>query len=273
MFGDARRAVVVGGVALFALGLLVGFLIGRAGRSEALTEPSPRPSATPSPEPTVTTSPPVVTPSPGQEPAITTEGQVLLEGDRPVVAAADTAPCEALVSPGLLGECGEVPVAGTRIVWVVQSDTTADGSSAFAARVFTFVPDAGGWVEWLQASDPAGERWSEVNVLPVDLTGDGVLELLIGFRDVDERLTLEYDIVGYDQNNLPQVLAHPNDAARGSVVVAGGEILEYAAEYPNDEPACCPPSFLRRTIAFEQGFFRVVATETSLPNSVPASQL
>lgn len=273
MFGDARRAVVVGGIALFALGLLVGFLIGRSGDDDVVTEPSPSPSATTSPGPTVTTSPDVVTPSPGQEPAITTEGQVLLEGDRPVVAVAATAPCESLVSPGLLGECGEVPVSGTRVVWVVQRDTTADGSSAFTARVFTFVPDAGGWVEWLQASDPAGERWSDVNVLPADLTGDGVPELLVGFREVDERLTLEYDIVGYDQNGIPQVLAHPNDAARGSVVVAGGQILEYAAQYPNDEPACCPPSFLRRTIAFEQGFFRVIATETVLPNAVPASQV
>jgi hypothetical protein len=273
VFGDARRAVVVGGIALFALGLLVGFLIGRSGGSEVRAEPSPQPNATTSPEPTVTTSPPVVTPSPGQEPAITTEGQVLREGDRPVVTAAATAPCQSLVSPGLLGECGEVPVAGTRVVWVVQRDTTPDGSSAFAGRVFTFVPDAGGWVEWLQASDPAGERWSDVNVLPADLTGDGVPELLFGFRELDERLTLEYDIVGYGQNNLPQVLAHPNDAARGSVVVAGGEILEYAAQYPNDEPACCPPEFMRRTIAFEQGFFRVMATETVLPNAVPASQL
>lgn len=258
---------------MFALGLLVGYLIGRSGRGEVRTEPSPQPTATTSSEPTVTTSPPVVTPSPGQEPAITTEGQVLLEGDRPVVPVAATAPCQSLVTPGLLGECGEVPVAGTRVVWVVQRDTTADGSNAFSARVFTFVPDAGGWVEWLQASDPAGERWSDVNVLPADLTGDGVPELLVGFRELDERLTLEYDIVGYGQNNLPQVLAHPNDAARGSVVVAGGEILEYAAQYPNDEPACCPPSFLRRTIAFEQGFFRVIASETVLPNSVSASQL
>ena len=257
---------------MFALGLLVGFLIGRSGRDEVVTEPSPRPSPI-SPQPTVTTSPEVVTPSPGQEPAITTEGQVLVEGDRPVVAVAAAAPCESLVSPGVLGECGEVPVADTRVVWVVERDTTTAGANSFTARVFTFVPDAGGWVEWLQAGDPSGDRWSDVNVLPTDLTGDGVPELLFGFREVDEPLTLEYDIVGYDQNGIPQVLAHPNDAARGSVVVAGGEILEYAAQYPNGEPACCPPSFLRRTIAFDQGFFRVNATETVLPNAVPASQL
>ena len=55
--------------------------------------------------------------------------------------------------------------------------------------------------------------------------------------------------------------------------MAAGQIQEYAAQYPNDEPACCPPSYLRRTIAFEDGFFRVIATETVLPNAVPASQV
>lgn len=273
VFEDARRAVVVGGVVVFAAGLLAGFLIGRAGREEVRAEPSPRLTATISPDPAVTGSPPVVTPSPGQEPAITNRGQVLREGDRPVVNVTATASCQSLVTPGLVGECGEVAVADTRVVWVVQSSTTADGSNAFAVRMFTFVPDAGGWVEWLQASDPAAELWSDVNVLPADLTGDGVPELVVGFRALDERLTLEYEVVGYGENNLPQVLAHPEAAPRGAVVIAGGEIQEYAAQYPNDEPDCCPPSFLRRVIAFEDGFFRVTGSETVLPGVVPASQL
>jgi hypothetical protein len=273
VFGDDRRAVVVGGVIVFAVGLLVGFLVGRAGREELRAEGPLVPTLMPSPTSTVTGSPPVVTPSPGQEPAITNQGQVLREGDRPVVNVTATASCQSLVTPGLVGECGEVPVADTRVVWVVQRSTTADGSSAFEARLFTFVPDAGGWVEWLQASDPAAELWSDVNVLPADLTGDGVAELVVGFRGLDERLTLEYDVVGYGENNLPQVLAHPNDAPRGAVVIAGGQIQAYAAQYPNDEPACCPPSFLRRIIAFEDGFFRVIGSETVVPNVVPSSQL
>jgi hypothetical protein len=268
-----RRVLVAGGAVLFALGLVSGFLIGRA-RDGERAEPRPNPRGTPSPtagEPTA--SPPVVTPSPGQRPAITTQGQVLREGDRPVVNVTVDVPCEGLVTPGQLGECGDVLVGQDRVVWVVQRATTADGSAALTVRLFTYVPDAGGWVEWLQASDPAAERWSDVNVVPADLSGDGVPELLVGFREIDERLTLEYDIVGYTQTNLPQVLAHPNDAALGSVVVAGGAILEYAAQYPNDEPACCPPSFVRRTIAFEEGFFRVSDTAEVLPNVVPTSQL
>lgn len=272
MFGDARRAAVLGGVVLFVAGGLIGFLIGRAGRGEERVV-VPRASPVSSPAATATGAAPIQTPTPGQPPAITNQGQVLREGDRPVVAVPAAAPCQSLVTPGLIGECGEVPVAGSRVLWVVERSTTATGSTALAVRLFTFVPDAGGWVEWLQASDPAAERWSDVNVLPVDLTADGVAELVVGFRDLDERTTLEYDIVGYAENNLPRVLAHPSDAERGSVVVAGGQIQEYSAQYPNGEPACCPPSFLRRTIAFQQGFFRVIGSETVLPNVVPVSQV
>lgn len=260
--------IVAAGVTLFVLGLAIGFLVGRAGRDEG------SPAAAPSVSPTlVTVAPPVVTPEPGQPPAISNAGQVLREADRPVVAAAEGAACQSLVTPGRLGECGEVPIAGRRIVWLVERETTVAGTTSHIARVFSFVADAGGWVEWLQAADPTGERWTDVNVLPADLTGDGVPELLVGFRGADERATLEYDVVGYGQDNLPVVLAHPDPVARGVVVVAGGGIEEFGAQYPNDEPACCPPSYLRRTITYAAGFFRVASSETVLPNAVPASQL
>lgn len=275
MFGDARRAVIVGGVLVFVVGVFVGFVLGRAGRQEVRVVASPIPSASPSSVavPSAAGSPAVVTPAQGQEPAITNQGQVLLEGDRPVVAAPTAAPCQSLVSAGTIGECGEVLVAGGRVIWVVERSTTSTGATALRARVFTFVPDAGGWVEWLEASDPAGERWSDVNVLATDLTGDGVSELLVGFRGIDEALTLDYDIVGYGQDGLPSVLAHPESPARGALVVAAGQIQEFGAQYPNGEPACCPPSYLRRTIAYEDGFFRVLASDTVTPNVVPSSQL
>lgn len=264
-----RAAVIVGAVVLFALGFTVGFLIG--GDDD---EPVAAPSPSPSPAITTSTSTIVVeTPSPDDAPAITSQGSVLREGDRPVVAVASNVPCATLIEPGVLGECGEVTVAGQRIVWVVQQATTATGSPAFTVRIFSFVPTAGGWVEWLQASDTSGERWSDVNVLETDLTGDGVAELLVGFRDVGERQTLEYDIVGYGQDNLPAVLAHPDPATRGSVVVSAGAILEYSALYPADEPVCCPSSYRLQTIGFEEDFFRVVASDTVLPTAVPLTQL
>ena len=258
--------MIVGAVVLFGLGLLAGFLLGRSD-NEGLAAPSAAPAQTTT-EPTV-----LITPSPGEAPAISSEGQVLQEGDRAVTAAPSNAPCAALVTAGTLGECGEVVVGGQRVVWVVEQATTPTGAAAFAVRISTFVPDEGGWVQWLEASDPAGERWSDVNVLATDLTSDGVQELLVGFRSVGEAQTLEYDIVGYSENAVPEVLAHPDPAAKGSVIVSAGTVQEYAAQYPNDEPVCCPPSYLRRTIAFEDSFFRVVGSETVVVTAVPPSQL
>jgi hypothetical protein len=264
-----RVPVIVGALALFAIGFTVGFVIGDSD-DEPLAAPSPSPPA----ETTTATSTPVVeTPTADDAPAITSQGSVLREGDRPVVAAASNVPCASLIEPGLLGECGEVTVAGQRVVWVMQQATTATGTPAFSVRIFSFVPTAGGWVEWLQASDPTGERWSDVNVVETDLTGDGVAELLVGFRDVAETQTLEYDIVGYGQDNVPEVLAHPDPAAKGSVVVSGGAILEYSALYPANEPVCCPSSYRLQTIGFEDAFFRVEETDTVLPTAVPLSQL
>ena len=261
--------MIVGAVVLFALGFTAGLLIGGGG-DDPVAVPSPSPSP---PTTTSTTTTVIATPPPGDEPAITPEGRVLREGDRPVVAVASNVPCATLIEPGVLGECGEVTVAGQRVVWLVQRSTTPTGTPAFGARIFTFVADAGGWVEWLQAGDPTGERWSDVNVLESDLTGDGVAELLVGFRGVGEDRTLEYDIVGYGEDGVPDVLAHPDPAPMGSVVVSAGAILEYSALYPANEPVCCPSSYRLRTIAFEDGFFRVQAAETVLPTAVPLSQI
>ena len=264
---------MLGAIVVFLLGGVLGFALGRIGISGddgtiAIPSPSPATSVSPMPQPTV-----VVTPTPGEAPAISTAGQILSEGDRRVVPASAAAPCQALVSAGTLGQCGEVAVAGGRVVWVVEQAPTPGGAPAFAARIFTFVPDASGWVEWLQASDPTGELWSGITIVPSDLTGDGVPELLVGFRKTGEDEVLEVDVVSYEQDNLPSVVAHPDPSGKGVAVAAGGTLQLYDAQYPNGEPVCCPPTYVRTTIGFGDGFFRVVAAETVPANTAPASQL
>lgn len=261
--------MIVGAAVLFGVGLVLGLALGRTGTEEAAPLPSPVTATTTAAAPSTV----VATPSPGDAPAIPKEGAVLQEGDRTVVAAPSNAPCVALITAGTLGDCAEVAVAGQRVVWVVEQAATPTGAAAFSAGILTYVPDEGGWVRWLEASDPAGERWADVNVLASDVTGDGVPELLVGFRSLGEADVLEYDIVGYDENAVPRVLAHPDPAPKGSVVVSAGTVQEYSAQYPNDEPVCCPPTFLRRTIAFQDGFFRVVGSETVGTTAVPPSQL
>ncbi|HEY7660973.1 MAG TPA: hypothetical protein VIC58_10285 [Actinomycetota bacterium] len=274
MTRNLRIAIVAGAAGAFVLGLFVGVLLGRSD-DDVLVAPTPSPSASVSPSPSAAApqAPVVTTPSPGVAPAISTEGQILREGARPVVPVGSTVPCNALIEPGALGECGEVDVAGQRVVWVIQQGATPTGTPTFRTRVFTFVPAAAGWVEWLEASDPAGEQWVDVNILETDLTGDGVMELLVGFRGIGETQMLDVDIVGYTQANLPVVMAHPDPAIRGSVVASAGAIQEYSAQYPAGEPVCCPPSYLHQTIGYEDGFFRVLASETVLVTAVPLSQL
>jgi uncharacterized membrane protein len=266
--------IVAVAVAVFLAGALTGYAIGRSGPGESA--PSAAPSASPSPTPaaSISTLPPgVATPSPGGAPAIGTDGRVLAEGTRAVVAAPASSPCAGLITPGVLGECGEVPVAGNRVVWVVESEPTTTPARAYTVRIFTFVVEESGWVEWLRAEDPAGERWSEVNVVARDLTADGVPELVVGFHGRDEAETLQVDLVSYSEVGIPEVVAHPADAAQGSLVFAGTGFDLYAGRYPAGEPACCPPVFSRQTIAYVDGFFRITATEDVGSSSVPASQV
>lgn len=265
---ETRIALGIGAIVLFGLGLLFGLALGGAFDDDELAAPSPSPVG-----PTTTETSTLPTPTPGDAPAISSEGQILQEGDRPVILAAPNAVCGALLTPGTLGDCGEVVVAGQRVVWTVEQTTTPTGGAAFAARLSTYVTEVGGWVEWLGASDPAGERWSDVNVVEADLTTDGVPELLVGFRSIGDRQTLQYDVVGYSESAVPEVLAHPDPAVKGSVIVSAGTIQEYSAQYPNNEPVCCPPSFLRRMIAFQDAYFRVVGSETVVTMAVPPSQL
>lgn len=274
MLGDLRRVVVIGAIALFGAGFLVGLAVGRSGGSDAATivaETSPSARATQAP--TTAPPPPVSTPTPEDRPAIPTQDAILREGSRPSTPAAANAPCQALVTAGAVGECGEVTVGPNRIVWVIERTSTPSGATATLTRMLSFVPEESGWVEWLQAADPTGEEWSDVNVIPSDLSGDGVPELLVGFRHTDEALSLDLDIVGYGQDNLPVVLAHPETAPHGSIVVTGGSLQGYVAQYPGGEAPCCPSVYLRRTIAYEDGFFRITGAETVSPNLVPASQL
>lgn len=189
------------------------------------------------------------------------------------MAASEGTPCSALITPGTVGECGEVVVGGDRTAWTIERATAPAGTASHTVRILGYAADAGGWVEQLRAADPAGDRWVDLGALPADVTGDAVPELLVGFRGADDRSALGVDVVGFDPEGEPRVLAHVGPAPKGVITVAVGRLELFEGEYPNDEPGCCPPSYLRRTIVHGDGVFRVVASETVLPNVVPASQL
>jgi hypothetical protein len=269
---ELRNALIgTGAVAALLIAGVIGFAIGRSGRDEVAAPPA---VATPAPTIAAPTGDGVEQPTtPAAPAAITPAGQILRARGGAVTPGVETLACNSLVSPGVPGQCGEVLVGTERVVWIVESRPDPEGGTAFAARILTYSAEDGGWLERLQADDPQGERWSNVTVLPTDLTGDGVPELVAGFRRLGERGILEYDIVGYRQDGRPEVFAHPDPAGRGSVLVQGGVIEEYAGQYAEGDQDCCPSSFEHRTVVFDSGFFRVDATEIVSAGSVPASQL
>ena len=144
--------MIVGALVVFGAGFLIGLAVGRSqGEPDATVS---RPTPSPTLIGTATVAPAVVTPTPGQDPAIPTQGAILAEGDRPVVAAGSAVACQSLVTPGTLGECGEVPVAGARVIWVVERAPTAGGATATTARVLSYVPDESGGSSGCVATTP-----------------------------------------------------------------------------------------------------------------------
>lgn len=83
---ELRTAVVAGGVVVFGVGLLLGFLLGRSANDEEVAAPP----ATPGVTPTATLPAVLSTPPPGEAPAISTEGR-MLQDDRTVIAAPSNA--------------------------------------------------------------------------------------------------------------------------------------------------------------------------------------
>lgn len=181
--------------------------------------------------------------------------------------------CRSLIRPGYAGDCGAVEMAGGRTIWVTESKPVPGlASAANFAHVFTFSPDLNAWVEQLRASDQQARLWTSIRVGETDLTGDGKPELVFAFHYLGSGGDLGLDIVAND-NGVPVVAAHPDDAVHGSVALRGGRIDQYLAQFPGDAPNCCPPFFLRRTIEYVDGEFRVTSVGEVKPDQVPASSL
>lgn len=263
---NTRLVLIVGGaiVALFAAGVL-GYALGRPDEPETASVAVPETIGSPpidaSPEPALPVE---------DVPALTAQGAVLDAGGNEVTPGVQTSPCQTLITPGRPGECGEAQVQGGRVVWTVEQDPSNAG--ALSARVLTYDPAVGGWIESLAAGG-AANRWEDVAMTPADVTGDGVPELLAGFRSPSEERSLETDIVGYSGEGTPEVLAHLGAAPSGSVVVADGGLDVYGGVFPNDQPSCCPPVFEARQVRFDGAVFRVVASAEVVPSDVPPSQV
>ena len=252
---------IVGGVAALLVAASLGYVVGRSGAPSA--QASPAVTSAPTSAPT-----PVASGTLG--PAIGTQGAVLAPGDNHVTAGSLTTNCSTLVSASDGGDCGSVNAGTTKVIWTVDGQPTLGSAGDLAVHLFTYSTDSGGWVEQMSAG---GGSWQSIKVVAADLTGDGNDELLVGYRSPAEADKLEVDIVGFAQDGTPEILAHLDAATKGSIVIVGKAVTSYAAQYPNGEAVCCPPSYEESVIVFEAGSFRVAQTINVAPSAVPRSVL
>lgn len=263
--------LLAGVVALVVV--LVAAVVGlRAGPSTAPSRAALRPSPVQSPAPFVPTPSPAPS-SIGPAVTLAASGSPLAAVPAPtVVPVAQNTDCRALVPAGWTGVCAPEQMAGGTAIWMVARRPTASSTvPAWQVSIFLYSATAGGWYPSLSASDPGGSRWTNVTATAVDLTGDGLPEIVVGYRLKGPRETLEYDIVGFPVGGAPRVLAHVGGLGRGSAVVAGGVVDDYAAEYPNGAPVCCPVDFLERTVGWTGAAFQATPVARVPPTAVPSS--
>jgi hypothetical protein len=139
--------------------------------------------------------------------------------------------------------------------WVVQKRPVANSATqALRVRLYTYVANADGWAPALEASDDQGELWVDATVRAADLTGDGKPEIAVGFRYQGSGSGLGVNVVHYQQELA--VLAHTGLLSHGSADVSAARLDDYAAEYPNGEPNCCPPYYSHRVIRWDGSHYR-----------------
>ncbi len=152
-------------------------------------------------------------------------------------------PCRSLTRDDVVVRCG---VAG-RLVWEVVAPVSGPGTTVTVYRVI-----GGDEAELLEpvlsAVDQFDRAWESVGVQTVDLSGDEVPEVLLGFRTAGSGNFLEVDVVANDG----QVVLH-RSLHHGEALYFSGVYADYAAVSDPDEPNCCPSEFTFETLRYSEG--------------------
>lgn len=269
--------VVVGGVA---------YVRGDGGTNLTLTE-APTATSTiptidgPAPpekdlvEDTTTTSSTTTTTLPGFQPDTTTSSPPTTRFALPVsgsgaVLQSPGAPstrqlsagsgCQGLADAGAFNvRCEQFRARGGDLIWLTQS--TREGVlGASQGRSYYVFQRAGSnqWSTVLEKIDPGGSQFKSVNVRLADLSGDGSVDAVFGFRSAGSG-TLAVDVV----EGPGTVTAH-REASNGSARVSTGQLdIWYASGATS----------IHEVIRNVDGSYRVVSSEQVSSGDVPPSQL
>jgi hypothetical protein len=241
-----------------ALGLALGCTPSEQSAPAARTTPRPSPAdATPSPAPT------------REDPAVGAEGSPLRPlGARPPTATGEA--CSDLGEEGWTSEgCIVVEMASGRLA--AQWERRNDDSIVGTRRITIWTLTGGTWTARLRA-DGEPDTWGGLNAREIRIV-PGEPHVAVGYRYAGTGDILDYDILDWPRGGAPRVVARRAQLSRGSVRFSEARVVEAAADYPNNEPNCCPPRFAQTVIIYSDGAYRIAETSYIEPNDVPGSDL
>lgn len=168
--------------------------------------------------------------------------------------------CEGLASTGWDPECGSATAKGARLVWLVETSSVPDGSTARRASVFR---DLGGqrYRLELRSRPDTASRFSEIRVQVVDVSGDGAAEIAFGFRIAAD------DGLAVDLVEGPGVVVVHRSLALGRARVSPGQLDTWRAVTPGGS------TYTHEVTQYHEGAWRLVGSDDVRGSDVPPSQL
>jgi hypothetical protein len=188
------------------------------------------------------------------------------DGNYDVVDRPD--PCPGLNQSGwTLDDCVEI---GDFAVGTTEYQAGGTTGTAWQARVWAQGGGSGEWVSYLEVVDAVGGQYSDMDVLARNL-GDGPeKELIFGYRIGGSGSFLAYEVVKIFGGSGPEVKVHRGAFEGGSVDVKPSSIDDYYPLFSANCPApCSPRSWIRSTVDFANGAYRIIAVK-EVENAVPS---
>jgi hypothetical protein len=193
----------------------------------------------------------------GSSPALTANGAVLTAPANPGPARViDKAKgCYSAADAGWkVTDCGALKTKGIVLLWLVEAK--GNGRRALVLREQT----ADQWTVVLSAADDAGTSFSAIGVHGDDVSGDGQPDLAFGFHRRTPDKALAVDVV-----EGPGAVTLHRELPGGSARTASGRLDTWAAKDATTAQ--------HDVVQFASGAWRVTATDTVDPKSVPASMI
>lgn len=267
-----NRLLLIIGVSLAVVGVAIWIYISRTKADQAAeVNPPARPTqspsqiSTPAPSPTPSIEPPPPTPS-SSAPVISADGALLKspeEGAEERELDPDDG-CVSLADRGYKPACGLARTSGGELIWLTEQKESAPGS----LRAYVFKKSGTLWTPLLFAEDASRTNWVEITSKVFDISGDGKDEILFGFRLQGSSTFLEIDAV----DGSGQVVFH-RSLNKGRAKAYGGRLEDWSAQFGPGEANCCPSSFLHSVIRFDSGRWRLAASDSVKPETLPTSDL